>query len=332
MRILFTYKKSLSTFMKADIEILSGIGDVSLYKFKEVRRIIDILAFVRQFWHLITHRYDVYYCFFNDYHSFLPLLFAKLWRKKGIVVVGGFDAMGISDKELPMRYGVFVSSRWRIWLVRMSYRLATNVLLVTGTFRQCLKDNGIKVTGKYKTVYFGWDSSQYKCEPKKNFVLLVGGYSDLNNYFRKGYDRAIRLARLMPSVTFVFIGGDEYIDGLPKNVVQMGVVRHEIVKEYMSMAQVVIQPSRAEWMPNTVAEAMLSGCYVVVSDVNGMRELVGEVRFAQHYWDFNLNRIAREINEILQYADYSDSNIKRVERMFPVRWRKAALIHIIKYE
>ena len=91
--ILFVYV-NFSSFVKADFEILSEFANVSKYEFKIGRGIISTgIKLFRQLLFLTTNfwRYDSVYIWFADYHSLLPVLFARMSGKKSYVVIGGYE-------------------------------------------------------------------------------------------------------------------------------------------------------------------------------------------------------------------------------------------------
>ena len=91
--ILFVYT-GFSTFVKNDFHILSSAHTVEKYQFAPVKGISkNAWQMFKQLFFLLIHgwKYDVFYCWFADYHSFLPVLFAKIFGKKAFVVIGGYD-------------------------------------------------------------------------------------------------------------------------------------------------------------------------------------------------------------------------------------------------
>ena len=94
-KILFTYS-TLSTFVKTDFEILSEKHVVTRYQFKPVKGLINTaLQFGKQFIFLLfgIWKFDMVFIWFADFHSFLPVLFAKILNKKSVVVIGGYDVV-----------------------------------------------------------------------------------------------------------------------------------------------------------------------------------------------------------------------------------------------
>jgi hypothetical protein len=82
-KILFVYT-NYSTFVKTDFEILSEMHSVKPYQFKPVKgllktawqMLLQLLFLLLNIW-----KFDAVFIWFADYHSFLPVLFAKLTGK-----------------------------------------------------------------------------------------------------------------------------------------------------------------------------------------------------------------------------------------------------------
>jgi hypothetical protein len=83
-KILFVYT-NYSTFVKTDFEILSEMHSVKPYQFKPVKgllktawqMLLQLLFLLLNIW-----KFDAVFIWFADYHSFLPVLFAKTdWKK-----------------------------------------------------------------------------------------------------------------------------------------------------------------------------------------------------------------------------------------------------------
>lgn len=334
MKILFTYKEQLSTFMQKDLEILKRSHEVELFRFKEIKKFKHLFEFLRQLIHLVRgdvhNSHDAYFCYFVDYHSLLPVVFAKLRRKKSIIIVAGYDCYGINTEKF--RYGIFTAAKWRRYIARWIYRNATDILTVSEGLKKELRRNNIQVDERFRTVYFGYDPNEFQIREKEDLVLTVGFIRDKTTFHRKGFDRMIRLAKAMPEVKFIFAGIMIPYD-CPDNVINTGVISHGEVKRLMSMAKVYIQPSRAEGLCNTVAEAMLSGCYVLTASVAGMDELSGG-GISQDIWDMNLliTDIPKFIRTFLKQKEPNRYGRDRIERMFPESKRAEEINKVLTNE
>lgn len=317
MRILFTLKQPLLPFIEEDINMLSSFGVVKVLKMPIIKKVVHFLAFLPQLWHVITRRYDLYYCFFNDYHAVLPVVFAKLYGKKSIVVVAGFDAVGVKNEYF--NYGIF-NSVWRTWCARVVYKRATHIISVSRGSLETLREF-VTVDGRYSVIPFGWDIRE-NIGRKENHVLMVGIARDRTGYIRKGYDRMRNLALKMPEVKFICAGLTYDSHDMPSNVEILGFADHKEVLRLMSSAKVFLQPSRIEGMPNTLAEAMASGCHVAAAGVFGIPELCERHIFPEETWDNDLDAVVQKIHELLNADGPSYENSERIAGQFSLALRK----------
>lgn len=322
MKILFTYKVKRAgdgppPWMKTDLSILDGIGHVTQYQFTEVKKFAHLWRFIAQFAHLVRFRYDVYFCYFSDYHSLLPVLFARVRRKKSVVVVAGYDADYI-----------FTTQIWRRTAARIVYRFAGEVLCVSQGLIEDLKRNGVD-TRNFRKVPFGWNQSEIVPLDKwKNVVLTVATYDDERNYFRKGIDRILKVAALLPDIEFFIIGGDE-MQPSSDNVYYSQKRPFSEIVEAMGLAQVYIQPSRYEGLCSATAEAMLAGCHVITSDCH-VRELCESNVIPGEIWDNHPEIVAERIKMLMNIKSFSNANRQKIIEDFPLSKRQEAIKQILE--
>ena len=103
--ILLVYV-NFSSFVKADFEILSSFTNVTKYQFKPVKGILHTgVELLKELLFLIFkgHKYEGIFIWFSDYHSLLPVLYAKLFKKKSYVVIGGYDVSTLDMEHLASR-------------------------------------------------------------------------------------------------------------------------------------------------------------------------------------------------------------------------------------
>ncbi len=276
-KILFIYT-NFSTFVKTDFGILSSEYDVKKYSFKPVKGLFPgILQIIRQFFFLMVNawRFDKYFIWFADYHSFLPVLFARLLRKKVYIVIGGYDVCRIRN----LHYGVFVS-RFRGFFAIRSIRNCTCNLTVSGYVDRRIR--AIAPRAPRQLIYNCVNlKNVISASPKKDMVLTVGLVNNEQTFYRKGIDTFIEVAKLLPEYKFVVIGitGTDLghlLTGLPSNLETFDRVEQEKLTGFYSEAKVYAQLSRMDTFCLTLAEAMLFGCFPVITNEGGMPEVVGD--------------------------------------------------------
>lgn len=277
--ILFVFT-GLSSFVQTDLDILSGSHSVDKYHFKPVRGLFrNALQAFRQFFYLLIFgwKYDLFYCWFADYHSFLPVLFAKAFRKRSIIVVGGYDVCRINS----LHYGAFCSP-FRGWFSARSMKLAGTLSPVSEYVER--KVRIIAPAAKTKMIYncVSLKDRTQKLQTKTDSVLTVGLINSERTFYLKGIDTFIETARLLPGFRFEIVGIDQEklehkLGNLPVNLALHNKVQPEELVDYYRRSRIYCQLSRSESFGVSIAEAMSFGCFPVVTNEGGMPEVVGSL-------------------------------------------------------
>ncbi len=121
-KILFVYS-NYSSFVESDYRILSDNFEVQKYQYKAIKGLAGTgKETLRQLFFLIANfsKFDAVYIWFADYHSLLPVLFARLFHKKSFIVVGGYDVSYLPEYN----YGSF-NKPIRKYFTRTSLKLST---------------------------------------------------------------------------------------------------------------------------------------------------------------------------------------------------------------
>jgi glycosyltransferase involved in cell wall biosynthesis len=266
--------------VKNDLDILASAHSVERYHFKPVKGILrNALEMIRQSIYLLFWgwRFDCLYCWFADYHSFLPVMFAKLSGKKAIVVIGGYDVCRIRK----LNYGAFCSP-FRGWFCAASMRMAYRILPVSGHVAR--KAKVIAPVTQQKMIYNCVTTENAEITPgiKTDTVLTVGLIENERTFYLKGIDTFIETARLLPGFRFEIVGINRpklahMLENLPANVTLYNKVLPEELASFYKKAKIYCQLSRSESFGVSIAEAMSYGGYPVVTNEGGMPEVVGDV-------------------------------------------------------
>jgi glycosyltransferase involved in cell wall biosynthesis len=277
-KILFVYT-NYSTFVKTDFEILSEEYSVTRYQFNPVKGLLKTAwQMLSQLVFLLLYiwKFDAVFIWFADYHSFLPVLFAKLTGKKSFVVIGGYDVV----KMPRLNYGVF-TSKFRGFCAVYSMKNSSLNLAVSKNVER--KVRWIAPESEVKLVYNCVNISENKNiqTEKENLMITVGLIDSERTFYLKGIDTFIEVARLLPEFKFMVIGMSEnlpaqIINNRPKNIEFVGRVNHDELQNYYKKAKIYCQFSRSESFGVSVVEAMYFGCIPIVTNVGGMPELVGK--------------------------------------------------------
>jgi glycosyltransferase involved in cell wall biosynthesis len=289
-KILFIYT-NYSTFVKTDFEILASEHEVSKYQFKPVRGFLKTaIQLIKQKIFLLFNiwKFDAVFVWFADYHSFLPVLFAKILGKKSFVVIGGYDVANIPE----LKYGS-LSSPLRKILTLFSIRNASLCIPVVENLEKKVKE--IAPKSITKTIYTGYqfdlkEISELKKEREK-WVLTVSITNNRQRFLIKGLDRFRELAESLPDFKFCVVGVSEEAKQLfnliPKNMVLLPPLNQLELTEYYLKASFYAQFSRSEGLPNALCEAMLYGCIPMGLDVGGISTAIGKNGLIMNDWNVN---------------------------------------------
>ena len=319
--IVYSIERS---FVKTDISILESLGfrvfkihsrpEKNMLKFltNRIKEKFKSIIYLSRSKFLIS--------WFNDYHTFIPILFSKLFFKKSIIIVGGYDAI-VDNKN---SHGVFFKRGIRAFIARLNYKLATEVWVVhkslengcdyarqkfdiiSGVRAFVNKKNIIvkEINTGYDTRFWNYDQGE-----QKTGILTVAFFSDKRVINIKGLNIFNNLASLLPNINFTIVGEtglkvSDFIN-LEPNVKVTGVQTKYQIKELYQKNQFYFQGSRLEGLPNSLCEAMLCGCIPIGSRVFGIPDTIGKTGFLFDT-EKDLDQIADFIN-----ADLGEGNYKK---------------------
>jgi glycosyltransferase involved in cell wall biosynthesis len=300
-KILFVYSP-WTTFTKTDYDILAAKYDVVKYQFKPRKGLIKVaIQFLKQLFFLIFNiwRFDILYIWFGDYHTFLPVLFAKVLKKKSFVVIGGYDVANLPE----INYGS-LSRPLRKKMTLFSFRHATLCLPVVEGLEEKLKQ--VCPKAKSQTIHTGY---QFQLDEKIDFtssrekiILTVSITDNYQRYMVKGLDRFKELAEKLPEYKFIVVGVKEaaknLFEPIPENLILCPPLEQEELIKYYKQASFYAQFSRSEGLPNALCEAMLYGCIPLGTNVGGIKTASGNYGIVQDKWDVEelLKHIHRNLN------------------------------------
>ncbi len=329
-KILFVYT-SFSTFVGNDYDVLASTHLVEKYNFKPVKGIFNnSIEILKQFIFLLLFgwKFDLIYCWFADYHSFMPVLFAKIFRKKAIIVIGGYDVCRIPN----LNYGAFCSP-FRGWFCANSMRLATIILPVSGYVARRAKV--IAPHTRQKMIYncVTLENKAITSVLKTDTILTVGMIDNERTFYLKGIDTFIETARLLPGFRFEIVGINKNklahkLGNLPVNLTLHERVKQEELIAFYQNAKIYCQLSHSESFGVAIAEAMNFGAFPIVTNEGGMPEVVGAVGAVV---ERDPQTIANLIKDRILKDGYPDENSIRmqVKKTFTARIRTELLTKLI---
>jgi len=309
--ILFIYR-NFSTFVKKDYEILKEKYDAT--PLHATKNLIKTLA--KFAWNI--RESDLVFIWFAGWHAFLAVLFAKLLRKKSIVMIGGYDAACVPE----INYGVFCSW-WRGKLTKFVYKNVDKILVVDKSLKkEILKNSGLEIREKIVTVPTCYDSDRWKPKGKKKGIVLTVG----NKPLVKGLDTFHEIALKMPKIEFIAIGFKENFIKKYRadNIKFIPHIPSKQLLKYYQKAKVYCQLSRHEGLPNALCEAMLCECVPVGTKVNGTITAIGDTGYLV---DRDIEEIKRAIESAM--SDKGEKCRERIKKLFPLERRRRELIYHI---
>ena len=318
----------ISSFIQKDLDLLEKHFNVKVIDAALSRRnvrgtLITLLSFTKGIlWA------DVNFSWFAGFHAFLAVLLSTIFRKKSIVVAGGYDVANEPD----INYGVmrFPESR-SARMAKFALKHADKVLAVSG-FNKNEALNYVN-PDRIQLVYNAVDCDKFKPEGEKNedLVITVGGvtHQTLRN---KGLEVFVRTATYLPDVRFMLVGRayDNSIENLiavaPSNVEFAGYIPFEELPKWYQKAKVYCQLSYRESFGLSLAEAMACECVPVTTNNAALPEVVGDTGFYVPYGDPETT--AEAIKKALN-SDKGKEARERIKSLFPIERRERELLEVI---
>lgn len=327
IKILFV-KNITRSFTEKDIDILRKHFDVRVVDFVLSRK--NLKATLKTPLNMIMEVIwaDVTFSWFADLHAAFAVLFSKVFRKKSIVVAGGYDVAN----EPSISYGVmrFPKSN-AARMAKFALKHADKVLAVS-EFNKKEALNYVD-SKKIELVYNVVDCDKFKPRGGKDndLVITVGGVTN-NTLKTKGLEIFVKMAEYLPNTKFILVGQayDNSIEHLkaiaPSNVEFLGHIPNEELPKLYQKAKVYCQLSYRESFGVAVIEAMSCECVPVVTKRAALPEVVGDTGFYVLYGDPEAT--AEAVKEALK-SDKGKIASERVKNMFSIKRRENELKEII---
>jgi glycosyltransferase involved in cell wall biosynthesis len=234
----------------------------------------------------------------------LSLIFAKILRKKLLVIAGGSEVSAIGKIR-----GTDIRSRVRFILTRLMLNEADYVVCPSNfTLNEILSHSNPQ---NFSVIYHGIDTNEFCVGNGRNDILTVA----TGDPIRKGIDRFLKVAALVPEKNFVIVGSVN--DSISKeqsvapNIRLKGLVkRKELISSYQK-SLFYCQLSRHEAFSVALAEAMSCGCVPIVSNAGAIPEVVGKCGFIVSDGDPSL--AAKVI--VSKWENVEDLSIKARQRV-----------------
>jgi glycosyltransferase involved in cell wall biosynthesis len=322
-RILFVYSRE-SSFVSIDREILRRRWEV--HDWRQSRPLVNVPRLAVAVW-----RADLVFGWFASWHTFWPVVLARLLRRPSVLVVGGYDSARMPEVPYGLQHRRVLGALSR-FVMRRASRLITNSRYTRGE----VEANAGISPGDVTVVYHGVPDPFGALPPgRRERLALTVGFVDRRNLERKGLRPFVEAARRLPDVRFVVAGrldgdaGEELRSLAGPNVTLTGWVEQEELEDTYRRASVYVQASRHEGFGLSVAEAMLAGCIPVATSAGALPEVVDEtgVMIAAATPD----EVARGVERALALGEEAREQARRrVLDEFPLRVRSEGLESVVE--
>jgi glycosyltransferase involved in cell wall biosynthesis len=317
--VLFAHR-GLVSFVKNDYDILSRHFLVHPVKVSKnlLKSTIDFIRF--------TPTCDIVFVWFAGYQALLSVLFAKLFRKKIVVVAGGYDAAYVPE----IHYGAFVFW-YRAAVAYFVFKKSDAVVAVSESTKKELLQ---RVTPKrVLVIYNGIDVELFSPKGRKERLVSTVAVINSSNIVKKGLEAFVKAAAYLPETTFVVVGPyDGSIDILRKiagkNVKFTGQIPLEKLLDFYRKCKVYVQVSYREEFGVALAEAMACECVPVVTRTTALPEVVGDCGFYVPYGQPEAT--ARAIDKAMNDLELGRRARERIVNMFALSGREQKLLVLLK--
>jgi len=316
---------NISTFIQNDLNILEKYYEVKLVDFNKKTLLYLLKSIVKLFKGVLWS--DITYSWFANIHALLAVLLSKLFRRKSIVVAGGYD----TANEPEIKYGMFLNPIFKR-IAKNTFKYSNIVIPFSiNADNELIKNYNFK---KVKiVVYCGVNINKfYPKGCKDNKLVITVGNVNYGNLSRKGLLNFVKSARYLPEIIFLLIGkhSDDSILYLKSiatsNVKFTGFATSNDLIKYMQKAKVYVQLSYHEGFGLSLAEAMLCECVPVVSKKGALPEVVGDTGF--YVEELTPEETAEKIKLALN-SDLGKMSRERIISNFSLEKRENQLIKII---
>lgn len=346
IRLLFFSHDTLP-FVRQDEDILKKHFDLKPFYMKYYSTIpVALLTYAKVFFWLLKNirQCDGLFIRFADVYGFFFSIFARLFRKKLFVVVGGFDVTWVPE----INFGTYHNKRSRFF-TWFTLKTASKILPVCQALvydpgdglESKVQEQGINFlypdidSKKIIVVSNGYQTSKFKPNDqikRTDDVLMVGNIKEYQTFKRKGADIFIELAKASPEFSFTLVGAEKEMlkqwTQLPPNLEIIPYVQQEDLPNYYQKAKIIMCLSLTEGMPNVLSEAMLCECVPMGLTISSIPEIIGDTGVLLNSPDIE------PIQEGLLRALKMDGKKarRRIVAQYPLEAREKKLVQIIESE
>jgi len=244
--------------------------------------------------------------------------------------------------------GIRVAERksfWHLWVDRLTSRWVHRYVCVSRSVAQFSMEKGGLSGEKLVVIPNGVDLQQFPAEkpaclsemgvPDCSRVAVFVGRLELQKGLSWLLEVAPQWLAQSPNAHLVVVGRGPERAAMERLAQRRGVADRvhwlgwrRDVPEILAASDVLVLPSRWEGMPNVVLQAMASRIPVLATDVEGIRELLGENADPQIVAFGNTSALVEKLTRLLSDRQLAErlgaENRKRIEESFSVQRMVAA--------
>jgi glycosyltransferase involved in cell wall biosynthesis len=271
--------KHASHFADVDTKLLESVGySVTQVLVNDRSKIGMIWSYIRDVIPAVM-LHDISYVWFADAHALVAMWAAKIFRKKIVIVVGGYE---VSERH-DIGYGNQINPR-RKWITNTALRGA-DIIITQSHYYKNIIDKIRDTSGIKKKIPVAVipppitiDVGDIDNRVERRDIVMVAA-CDKDNEYLKGIDIYNTLGEMFyhdkKDVSLLLIGNvDAEVAKKYKFITLAGRVDHDKLIEILKGFKVYCQFSRSESFGATVVEAMACGCIPVVSDCEALPGVV----------------------------------------------------------
>ena len=320
MNKILYFHNGRSSFVDKDLIILKSKYEVKEFFFDVSNKINVPFFLLKQFFFLIANLFvNKYVIQFGGYHSVIPVLFSKIFKKnKSIIILGGTDCVSFPS----IQYGNFFKKGLKIattislknanlllpvdeTLVKYKYDYQTNDFPYQG-YKYFIKD----IKTPYKVIYNGYNFDKWKNETKKeknSFVTVGANLGSRFGFSLKGIDLIFEIAPFFPTCKFYIVGGTSIKNKtIPNNIILTPNIPNNELIDFIGSKEFYLQLSMSEGFPNALCEAMLLECIPIVSAVGAMPMIVESKKYILQ------NKSITELESIINNLLLSEIDLEEI--------------------
>jgi glycosyltransferase involved in cell wall biosynthesis len=276
---------NLSSFVRNDISELGKTEKVIHQSLNWANKKATPFLFIVQACHLFWFiwRTDAIIISFAGYHSFLPVVFAKIWHKKVVIILNGTDSVGIRE----LNYGLHLKKLVG-WFCKFSLNHADQLWPVSKELIEGSNDfTGIhlkygvhisfpSIQTPYVVIPNGFDLEKWPLTSvermPKSVVTVVSGSSQFE---LKGIDLLVAFIQAYPEFQLTIVGMNQpdAFEG-HERIRFLGKLPQQELSTIFNSHCYYAQLSSFEGFGCSLCEAMLSGCIPIGSTVNAIPEII----------------------------------------------------------